>query len=156
MLTFVAPFVSPEAAAARAVGLEEIRRRTAGVTDRRARGRIEDEYFAAHPLPKATIDQVADHVEHARRVAGVDHLGIGADYDGNDHWPEGLDDTSSYPRLFAELIRRGWTDRDLAKLARGNILRVLRAAEATARRLQARRPPSRARLADPGAEPAPA
>jgi membrane dipeptidase len=154
MLTFVAPFVSPEAAAARAVGLEEIRRRTAGVADRRVRGRIEDEYFAAHPLPKATIDQVADHVEHARRLAGVDQLGIGADYDGNDHWPEGLEDTSRYPHLFAALVRRGWPDRDLAKLARGNILRVLRAAEATARRLQARRPPSRATLADTGAGPA--
>ncbi|MGH7268352.1 MAG: dipeptidase [Candidatus Rokuibacteriota bacterium] len=148
MLTFVAPFVSPEAAAARAAGLEEVRRRTAGVADRRARRRIEDEHFAAHPLPKATIEQVADHVEHARRLAGVEHLGVGADYDGNDHWPEGLEDTSRYPWLFAELVRRGWTDRDLAKLGRGNILRVLRAAEATARRLQARRPSSRATLED--------
>ena len=77
-------------------------------------------------------------MEHARKVAGVDHVGIGGDYDGNDEWPVGMEDVSSYPLLFAELVRRGWSDRDLAKLARGNILRVMREAEAVAARLSRR------------------
>jgi membrane dipeptidase len=74
-------------------------------------------------------------VEHAREVAGADHVGIGGDYDGNDEWPRGMEDVSTYPLLFAELVRRGWSDADLAKLARGNILRVMREAEAVAARL---------------------
>ena len=75
-----------------------------------------------------------------------DTVFLGGDFDGNDRWPEGLDDVSTYPRLFAELIRRGWSDRDLRKLAQGNLLRVLRGAEATARRLQAARPASLATI----------
>jgi membrane dipeptidase len=89
---------------------------------------------------------VADHVEHVRKVAGVDNIGLGGDYDGNDTWPEGLEDVSGYPRLFAELVRRGWSDADLAKLAQGNLLRALRSAEATARRLQGSRPASLATI----------
>jgi membrane dipeptidase len=147
MITFVGPFVSAEVAAADAAAKAALEPRTRAITDRRERRRIEREYLAAHPLPRATIGQVADHVEHARRLAGVDHVGIGGDYDGNDAWPEGMDDVASYPRLFAELIRRGWRDRDLAKLARGNILRVLSRAEQVARRLRARRPPSTATMA---------
>ena len=68
----------------------------------------------------------------------MDHVGIGGDYDGNDEWPVGMEDVSTYPVLFAELIRRGWSDRDLAKLSRGNILRVMREAEAVAARLRRR------------------
>jgi len=146
MLTFVGPFVSPEAAAAHAAGMTEVRRLTEGGTDRRERRRIEREYFAAHPVPKATIAQVADHIEHARRVAGVDHIGIGGDYDGNDEWPVGLEDVSRYPHLVAELIRRGWRERELTKLARGNVLRVLRQTEGVARRLRATRSPSLATI----------
>ena len=82
---------------------------------------------------------MADHVEHARRLAGVDHIGLGGDYDGNEEWPVGMEDVSTYPVLFAELIRRGWSDKDLVKLSRGNILRVMREAEAVAARLQRRR-----------------
>jgi membrane dipeptidase len=144
MITFVGPFVSTEVARAYEAALAVIKPRTEGIEDRAERYRLEREYFAGHPLPRATIGQVADHVEHARRVAGADHIGIGGDYDGNEHWPVGLEDVASYPSLFAELIRRGWRDRELAKLARGNILRVLGAAEATARRLRKRRPPSTA------------
>jgi membrane dipeptidase len=148
MLTFVAPFVSPAAAAAKTVGLEALQPRLAGVSDRAERRRIEREYFAAHPLPKATIGQVVGHIEHARTVAGVDHVGIGGDYDGNDDWPVGLEDVSRYPYLFAELIRRGWRERDLAKLAGGNLLRAFRRAEAVARRLQRSRPPSTATIGE--------
>jgi membrane dipeptidase len=146
MVTFVGPFVSDEVARAHAAARAEIRASLAAVADPAARRRLERERLAAYPLPRATIGQVADHVEHARTVAGVDHLGIGGDYDGNDHWPVGLEDVATYPRLFAELIRRGWRDRDLAKLAGGNVLRVLREAEAAARRLQKRRPPSTATI----------
>src|SRR5581483_5231994 len=124
----------------------EVRKLTAGVTDRRERRRIERRYFTDHPLPRATVAQVADHVEHARRVAGVGHIGIGGDYDGNEEWPVGLEDVSGYPRLFAELVRRGWSDADLARLAGGNLLRALRRAEAVARRLRRTRPPSTATI----------
>ena len=87
-------------------------------------------------IPPTTIGKVADHIEHIRRVAGVAHVGIGADYDGNDRWPQGLEDVSSYPKLFAELIRRGWTDRELKMLAGENVLRVLERAESVASELQ--------------------
>jgi membrane dipeptidase len=91
------------------------------------------ERAASHPRPNATVAQVADHVEHVRAVAGVEHVGLGGDFDGTDQLPEGLSDVSMYPTLFAELARRGWTEADLAQLASGNILRVLREAEKTAR-----------------------
>ena len=99
-------------------------------------------------MPKipVTLAQVADHVDHVRKVAGVDHVGLGGDYDGNDAWPEGLSDVSGYPRLLAELARRGWSDEDLGKLASGNILRVMRRAEEVARRLQQERPASTATI----------
>ena len=94
-------------------------------------------YVVDHPEPRATIADVADHVEHVRDVAGVDHVGIGADFFGEPTWmAAGLEDVASYPALFAELLRRGWTEADLAKLARGNVLRVLRGAEDAAARLQ--------------------
>jgi membrane dipeptidase len=149
MITFVGSFVSREVAAAYAAGMVEVRKRTHGVAERRERRRIERDYFKAHPLPKSTIGQVADHVEHARRVAGTDHIGIGGDYDGNEEWPVGLEDVSGYPRLFAELIRRGWKDAELARLARGNFLRAFRRAEAVARRARRMRPPSTARIDAP-------
>ena len=85
---------------------------------------------------------MADHIEHVRKVAGVDHVGIGSDFDGIDTVPEGLEDVSKFPELFAELIRRGWSDGDLKKLAGQNLLRALRATEATAARLQKTRQPS--------------
>jgi membrane dipeptidase len=90
----------------------------------------------------ATVSDVADHVDHIADVAGVDHVGIGSDYDGIDAVPRGLEDVSTFPALFAELSRRGWTEADLRKLAGENVLRVMREAEATARRLQRERSPS--------------
>jgi membrane dipeptidase len=83
-----------------------------------------------HPAPAATLTQVADHVDHVREVAGIEHVGIGGDYDGSDKFPTGLQDVSRYPALFAELLRRGWSESDCQALAGGNILRVLRDAEA--------------------------
>jgi membrane dipeptidase len=100
-------------------------------------------YTKEHPEPRATIKDVADHVEHVRDVAGIDHVGIGSDFYGDPaNMAEGLEDVSRYPWLFAELIRRGWSDADLEKLARGNILRTLRGAEQVAARLRASRPAS--------------
>jgi membrane dipeptidase len=142
MITFVTAFVSQEAADAFRAAEAPLKERLAGVTDKAARLRIEREFYLSTPHPKVTIAQVADHVDHARKIAGVEHVGIGGDYDGNTDWPEGLEDVSRYPYLFAELVRRGWSDADLAKLAQGNALRVVQSAEATARRLQAAHPPS--------------
>jgi len=142
MVTFVPAFVSPEAAVWDTEAQRERERLKSTVSDTAERRRLEDEWKTAHPQPQATLAQVADHIEHVRKVAGVDHVGIGSDFDGIDTVPEGLEDVSMFPNLFAELIRRGWSDADLKKLAGGNILRVLRAAEATAARLQKSRPPS--------------
>jgi membrane dipeptidase len=96
--------------------------------------------------PSANLDDVVAHIEHARRLAGVDHVGIGSDYDGITTVPEGLEDVSTFPVLFAELSRRGWTESELRKLAGENVLRVMRDAEEVARRLQAERPPSTATI----------
>ena len=89
-------------------------------------------WTASHPAPEVTVRDIADHVEHVARIAGHDHVGIGADLDGIDSTPTGMTGVQAYPLLFAELIKRGWSDADLAKLAGGNVLRALRGAEATA------------------------
>ncbi|WP_238335835.1 dipeptidase [Serinicoccus kebangsaanensis] len=85
-----------------------------------------------HPRPQATLAQVADHLDHLREVAGVDHVGLGGDFDGTEQVVLGLEDVSTYPALLSELGRRGWSSADLAGLTHGNVLRVLRAAEAVA------------------------
>jgi membrane dipeptidase len=95
-----------------------------------------------HPRPTATLAQVADHIDHIRNVAGVDHVGIGSDFDGIPDAPQGLEGADRYPALLAELLRRGWTDSDVAKVAGSNVLRVLARAEEVATRLRATRPPS--------------
>jgi len=101
---------------------------------------------SAHPRPKATIGEVANAIEHVRQIAGVDHVGIGSDFDGIEETVVGLEDVSKYPAIFAELARRGWSDTDLKKLAGGNVLRVLSDAEKVAKRLQRERPPSTATI----------
>jgi membrane dipeptidase len=140
MLTFLPAYVSQEAAEAREAR-RQARTQAQALKDPRERAAAIAE-IDARPPPRATLAQVADHVEHARRVAGVDHIGLGSDFDGMSAVPVGLEDVSKYPHLLAELARRGWTDEELEKLAGRNLLRVLRAAEATAQRLQAARPPS--------------
>src|SRR5919206_2190403 len=110
--------------------------------DSAARAAMARQWKAGHPRPTATLSQVADHIEHIRHVAGVDHVGVGSDFDGIEETIVGLEDVSKYPDLFAELARRGWSDADLRKLAGENLLRVLKEAERVAARLQKERPPS--------------
>ena len=102
---------------------------------------------AAHPKPPVTLRDVADHIEHIRQVAGVDHVGLGSDFDGIPETPTGLEGVDRFPALLQELERRGWSDADLAKVAGDNLLRVLSETEAVSARLRSARPPSRATLA---------
>jgi membrane dipeptidase len=152
MVTFVPPFVSAEVAAWAAAGDAEWARLGLPANDDWPRAPRPGEelapaaptvtpgsddnppepfraWLAANPRPEATIAQVADHVEHVREVAGVDHVGLGGDYDGCDRLPAGLEDVSGYPRLLGELADRGWSQAELEKLTGRNILRVLRVAE---------------------------
>lgn len=121
--------------------------------------RLRREYVAKRgPAPRATVSDLADHIEHVVRVAGIDHVGIGADFYGAEDEQElvqGLEDVSKYPVLFAELIRRGWSEADLKKLARENFLRAFRQAELVAERLQRERPPSNARIEELDRRPVP-
>jgi membrane dipeptidase len=135
MVTFVPSFVSPECRAWDVEVTAQMRERGLDPKDYGARMRVSAERASGNPRPNATIAQVAEHVEHIRSVAGVEHVGLGGDYDGTDQQPEGLADVSGYPALIAELLSRGWTESDCALLASGNILRVLRDAEKTARSL---------------------
>ena len=132
MVTFVAGFISAEAAAVLVPALEEFNRRAVGVRDEAEREALSREIVDSLTVPSPQLEEVADHVEHVAAVAGYDHVGIGGDYDGNLFWPVDLEDVSCYPNLFAELLRRGWTEDNLARLANGNIRRVLRHAEVAA------------------------
>jgi membrane dipeptidase len=112
-------------------------------TDSAAIGRAEREWMAAHAAPpRPGLAVVADHIEHIRRVAGVDHVGYGSDFDGIDCAPQGLEDVSRFPALTAELLRRGWKDADVEKVIGLNLLRVMRQTELAARRLQRERRPA--------------
>ena len=132
MVTFVPGFVSQECADWLAGLKAEAARRGLDPRDLGQLFSIKPEWERAHPLPQATLTQVADHVEHVRKVAGVEHVGLGGDFDGTPDVTAGLEDVSAYPALFAELLARGWTEADCAALAGGNLLRVLRTAESCA------------------------
>ncbi len=134
MVTFVPGFVSQEAADWLAGLKAETARRGLDARDLAQVFAVKPEWEAAHPMPQATLAQVADHVEHVRRVAGPEHVGIGGDFDGTPDVTAGLEDVSAYPALFAELLARGWPEPDCAALAGGNLLRVLRDAESVAAR----------------------
>jgi membrane dipeptidase len=134
MVTFVPGFVSQEAADWLAGLKAETARRGLDARDLAQVFAVKPEWEAAHPVPQATLAQVADHIEHVRRVAGLEHVGIGGDFDGTPDVTAGLEDVSAYPALFAELLARGWSEPDCAALAGGNLLRVLRDAESVAAR----------------------
>jgi membrane dipeptidase len=104
------------------------------------------EWRKAHPEPRATLADVANHIDHIRKVAGVDHIGIGSDFDGITSVPVGLEDVSTYPALTAELLKRGYSDADVKKILGGNVLRALKRAEDVAARLQKEREPSTATI----------
>ncbi len=143
MVTFVASFISGSAAAYEREENQALLplRRQHG-TDTAAFRAASAARVAAHPRPAVTIGNVADHIEHIRKVAGVDHVGIGGDFDGISITIQGLEDVSKYPALFAELAHRGWSDGDMKKLAGENILRVLSRAEVVASKARRTRPAS--------------
>jgi len=148
MVTFVPSFVSQ---ACRDWELEfaaELGRRGLDQQDFSVWRRLLPEFAATRPRPAATLPQVADHVDHVREVAGIEHVGVGGDYDGADQFPDGLQDVSCYPGLIAELLDRGWSEADCGRLASGNILRVLHEAQAASTAISARRDPSQARIED--------
>ncbi|MFJ2514022.1 dipeptidase [Streptomyces griseoviridis] len=145
MVTFVPKFVLQAAVDWTAAADENMRAHGFHHLDTSPEAMAVHRAFEAHtPRPVATVATVADHLDHMREVAGVDHLGIGGDYDGTAFTPDGLDDVSGYPNLIAELLERGWSRPDLAKLTWQNAVRVLGAAEDVARDLRATRPPSNA------------
>ncbi len=96
----------------------------------------------ANPAPRAVLTEAADHIDHIRKVAGIDHIGLGGDFDGIDSVVQGLEDVSTYPALTAELLRRGYKDDEIKKIIGQNVLRVMREAEKVAKKLQAERGPS--------------
>ena len=132
MATFVPAFVSQDCADWLNGLKAEAGRRGLDPRDLGLLFSFKSEWELAHPVPEATLAQVADHIEHIREVAGVGHVGLGGDFDGTGDVTVGLEDVSCYPALFAELLRRGWTESDCAALAGGNLLRALREAESYA------------------------
>jgi membrane dipeptidase len=143
MVTFVPGFLSPKVAAWNLLQTAELNRLQQQVpSDDAARKSALDAWTKANPAPRATISDAADHIDHIRKVAGIDHIGLGGDFDGITSVPEGLEDVSKYPALTAELLRRGYQDDEVKKILGLNILRVMRAAEGVAGRLQKQRPPS--------------
>ncbi len=134
MVTFVAGFIDPAVAKVQIPAIAEIGRRSQGKSVEEAE-KISEEVMGKLKMPETSIAMVADHIEHIRKVAGVKNIGLGGDYDGNSQWPKGLEDVSKYPYLFAELIRRGWSDEDLTLLAGENVLRALAQAETVSRQL---------------------
>jgi membrane dipeptidase len=149
MVTFVPDFLTPAGEETSAAWYAEERRLKAEhPDDREAVEKGMEAWLQDHPPPPTSVADVADHIDHIRGLAGIDHVGVGSDFDGTESMPDGLEDVSSYPNLFAELLRRGYSDEDIARISRENVLRVMRSAERVAERLKAERPPSRARIED--------
>jgi membrane dipeptidase len=137
MVTFVPSFVSQEVAD---YSKRETAQRTKLTTDLNnntdAINKAMDDWRRANPAPRASLIQVADHIDHIKKIAGIDHIGVGGDFDGITSVVVGLEDVASYPQLMAELLRRGYSDDDIRKIANRNVLRVMKQAEATAVRIQ--------------------
>jgi len=153
MVTFVPAFVNPACAAWSLGFVEQCRSRGLGTSAPEAE-ELGREYLRQHPEPTATLDDVVAHCEHVREVAGIDHVGLGGDYDGTPTLPTGLEDVTGYPRLLAALAGRGWSDEDLAKLTSRNVLRVMRDVEAAAAQVSAEREPSLATIGELDGRPA--
>jgi membrane dipeptidase len=139
MVNFYSGFVNPDGARRVAEARKELRAKYPDTAQyRKALG----EWFDANPMPRATLGQVADHVDHLVKTAGIDHVGIGSDFDGINSTPIGLEDVSCFPRLTEELLRRGYSAADIHKILGGNVLRAFRRAGEIARELQATTPPA--------------
>ncbi|HSL72050.1 MAG TPA: dipeptidase [Longimicrobiales bacterium] len=139
MVTFVPSFIargSMEWAARRDSAAERLR---AELNDQAEINRRLEAWQRANPEPVATVADVANHIDHVKRMAGIDHIGIGSDFDGIAFGPNGLEDVSKFPILFAELLRRGYSDQDVKKIAGQNLLRAMKQMESVAARLQASR-----------------
>lgn len=148
MVTFVPPFVSQAARDWDLEAREEALAEGVRPADYPAYSEFCGRRALRVPFPRGTIADVADHCDHIREVAGIEHIGIGGDYDGTAVLPEGLDDVSGYPRLLRELAERGWSDADLGRLTSGNVLRVIEQAQAISAELAASRGPSTATIAE--------
>jgi membrane dipeptidase len=146
MVTFVPAFVNPDVAAWHVELVAAVEAAGIARDDDEGQTAFKEEWSRDRPQPTATLDDVVAHVEHVREVAGIDHVGIGGDFDGVDQLPEGLEDVSRYPRLLAALADRGWSETDLGRLTSGNVLRVMRAVEWVAAKLQTERGPSLATI----------
>ncbi|HEX2077638.1 MAG TPA: dipeptidase [Longimicrobium sp.] len=145
MINFYSGFVEPTAAQ-QMRGMFEVQRRFREQFpgDPQAAQRAYDQWRRDNPVPRGTTATLADHIDHVVRVAGIDHVGLGSDYDGVTSLPVGMEDVSRYPYLTAELLRRGYSDEDVRKVLGGNVLRAMRQAEQVAARLQRERGPSQA------------
>ncbi|MFB7454847.1 dipeptidase [Streptomyces sp. NPDC056194] len=147
MATFVPKFILPAAVEWTNRADENMRAHGLHHLDTTPRGmEVHRAFEALHSRPIATVSTVADHLDHMREAAGIDHIGIGGDYDGTAFTPAGLDDVAGYPNLIAELLHRGWSHQDLAKLTWSNAVRVLRDAEDVSRDLRGRTAPSNATI----------
>ena len=139
MVNFYSAFLVPDANKKAREARDAIRKAN---PDRAAARKAIAEWYKNEPgAIRGTVATVVDHIDHIVKTAGVDHVGIGSDFDGIDLWPVGLEDVSDYPRITEELLRRGYSESDVHKILGGNALRVLREAEAVARKLQATTPP---------------
>lgn len=136
MVTFIPDFVSNEANRWGKGFNEAMKDKLSKFESAEWYDKLRREYAAKHPAPKATLAQVADHIDHVRKIAGADHVGIGSDFWGSENTTVGLEDVSKFPDLIAELLRRGWSDSDIKGLVGLNVLRVMREAEAVAERLK--------------------
>lgn len=142
MVTFLDAYVSEEVRLDREERRKVRERFLAETEDEKAATAKYDAWNDANPGPKATLSQVADHIDHIKNLIGVDYIGLGGDYDGMPPGPIGLEDVSKYPDLFAELLKRGYSDADIAKIAGENVLRVMAKAEVVAEEIRKTRPPS--------------
>ena len=147
MITFVPGFISQAIAdhAARQAEAQQAQRAQFPNNDAYVAAAME-RWRAENPEPRATLSQVADHIDHVRKVAGIDHIGLGGDFDGITTVIQGLEDVSKYPDLTAELLRRGYTDQDVKKILGLNVLRVMRSAEQVSAALRKKRGPSTATI----------
>jgi membrane dipeptidase len=133
MVNFYSGFIVPEFAKKMNAARRELR---AKHKDPAELARVMEAWLAANPQPRGTVSTVADHIDHIVKVAGIDHVGIGSDFDGITAWPVGLEDVSCYPRLTEELLNRGHSESDVHKILGGNVLRAFREAGKVAERLQ--------------------